>query len=108
MNSTITKHALINATLTTLYIALVAKLMFYLQHNPGPGHPDNTVFIPIAMLLLFVFSAALTGSLVLGRPVMWYVDGKKKEAVKLLGLTLVFLCVITLAAVAKLWVVLAR
>jgi len=34
---------------------------------------------PIAFLLLFVVSAAITGFLVLGQPVMLYVDNKKQD-----------------------------
>lgn len=46
-----------------------------------------TPFIPIFMLMLFVFSAALTGTLFFGKPIMWYIDGKKKEALSLLAYT---------------------
>jgi hypothetical protein len=40
------------------------------------------------MLSLLVFSAALVGSLIFGRPILWYLDNKKKEAVLLLAYTL--------------------
>jgi hypothetical protein len=59
---------------------------------------NNTILIPIAMLMLFVFSAAFTGILILGRPVMWYLDGKKKEAIYLLFYTLLVFFVVTLIA----------
>jgi hypothetical protein len=92
---TVVKHAAINALATFLYVILVASFIYFLgQILPGPD--NKTVLIPIAMLMLFVFSAALTGFLVLGRPVMWYLDGKKKEAVSLLLYTIGFLFVITL------------
>jgi hypothetical protein len=48
------------------------------------------------MLLLFVTSAAITGFLVFGKPVMLYIDGKKREAVSLLGYTIGILFLITL------------
>ena len=48
-----------------------------------------SAFIPIIMLLLFVFSALLTGTLILGKPIFWYIEGKKKEAVSLLLYTIV-------------------
>jgi hypothetical protein len=79
------KNALFNSVGTTAYIAAVASFMFYGAKNFGP---DNTVLIPILMLMLFVFSAAVTGLLVLGRPILWYLEGKKKEAVSLLVSTL--------------------
>ncbi len=48
------------------------------------------------MLLLFVTSAAITGFLVFGKPAMLYIDGKKKEAISLLGYTIGMLFLITL------------
>ena len=92
----ITRRAFIDAILTTLYIILVASFMYFLQSFLPKE--TNTLFIPIAMLLLFVFSAGLTGMLVFGKPVMLYLDGKKKEAVSLIGYTLGFLFVLTLIA----------
>ena len=71
----ILKTALLNAAGTAVYVIAVASFLFYAPKIFG--RPDNSVFIPIAMLLLFVFSAALTGSLILGRPALWYLDGRK-------------------------------
>jgi hypothetical protein len=88
MKNQIIKHALTNAALTALYIAAVASFLFYVPHFLGADQKADTVLIPIAMLLLFVFSAGLTGFLVFGRPVLWYLDGNKKEALSLLGYTL--------------------
>lgn len=50
------------------------------------------------MLLLLILSATVTGSLVLGRPILWYLDGKKKEAVSLFVATVGFLFLITIFA----------
>ena len=50
------------------------------------------------MLMLFVFSAAFTGTLVLGRPIVWYLNGKKREALSLLFYTLGVFLAITLIA----------
>ncbi|MDE2041413.1 MAG: hypothetical protein KGI59_03480, partial [Patescibacteria group bacterium] len=63
-NNTITKHALINGLLTAVYVAFVG-IFFHsvpLIFGRSPGTPD-TVFVPIFMLSLFVFSAALCGAL---------------------------------------------
>jgi hypothetical protein len=49
-------------------------------------------------LMLLVFSAALMGILVFGQPAMWYVDGKKKEALYLLGYTMTVLLALTVLA----------
>jgi len=90
----IIKRAVIDAILTTLYIILVALFMFYLQSNALKE--KDIVLIPIAMLLLFVFSAGLTGFLVFGKPIMLYLDRKKKDAVFLAVWTLGILFIITL------------
>lgn len=97
MKNSIVKFAGLNALGTTLYVALVASLLFNAPLIFGSTGKD-TVFIPIAMLLLFVISASVTGSLVLGRPLLWYLDGKKKEAVSLFIATLGFLFLIMLLA----------
>ena len=53
---------------------------------------------PVAFLLLFVLSAAITGALILGRPVVLYLENRKLEAVKLFLYTVGWLFVTTLAA----------
>ena len=88
------KTALLNSSTTTLYIILVASFMYFLQSNLSQK-PDN-ILMPISMLLLFVFSAAFTGSLVFGKPIILYLDNKKKEALSLIIYTLFFLLIITL------------
>ncbi len=97
MKNTILKPAALNASGTALYVIFVSFFLFYAPQFFGENKED-TVFIPIAMLLLFVLSAAITGFLVIGRPVLWYLDGKKKEAVSLFMTTVGFLFVITLVA----------
>lgn len=106
MKNTILKHAALNALATALYVILVASFLFYAPKTIVPG-PD-TVLVPIVMLLLFVFSAALTGVLVFGRPILWYVDGKKKEALSLLAATLLIFLIITLGALLALFLYLTR
>jgi len=90
----IIRQALINALGTAVYVILIASLMYLAEEGVFGENPS--VFIPIAMLMLFVFSAAFTGFLVFGKPVMWYLDGKKKEALSLLFYTLSFFLFITL------------
>lgn len=90
MNKVI-KHSLLSALGTVIYVAGVAWFMT----NAEKGfNNEKTIWMPIAMLLLLVVSAGVTGSLVLGQPVMLYADGKKREAVKQLTLTLGWLLVI--------------
>ena len=87
------KRSFIGAIGTTAYIILVVSLIFSLQ---GLAPKEDILIIPISMLLLFVTSAAITGFLVFGKPVMLYLDGEKKEAVSLLGYTIGILFLITL------------
>ncbi len=75
-----------NAFLTALYIVAIGTFMFYAgQMKLGR---NNQFLAPIALLLLFVCSAAITGYLMFGRPAQLYVDGKKKEALTMVSYTL--------------------
>ncbi|PIQ74097.1 MAG: hypothetical protein COV85_03975 [Candidatus Portnoybacteria bacterium CG11_big_fil_rev_8_21_14_0_20_44_10] len=56
----------------------------------------KSFWMPVALLLLFVLSAAITSLLVLGKPVILYLNDSKKEAFKLLIYTLVALFFILL------------
>ncbi|MFZ2804369.1 MAG: hypothetical protein WA001_04030 [Patescibacteria group bacterium] len=96
MKTPIFKYAALNALGTAAYIAVVATF-FANAHFLG-NKAEGTVLIPMAMLLLLVVSASVTGSLVLGRPVLWYLDGKKKEAVTLLIATIGCLFVLMVVA----------
>lgn len=87
------KYAFMNSFGTALYVILVASSVFALQ---GFFSDVQTIFAPIAMLMLLVFSVAFVGTLIFGRPAMWYVDGKKKEALTLLIYTLVTFLIITI------------
>lgn len=93
-------HAAVDALLTALYV--VAVSVFLQNANRLFGRAEETVLIPIAMLMLLVLSAAVCGTLVFGRPIFWYLDGKKKEGLALLGYTLVFLFLATALALAGL------
>lgn len=93
-NKNILNYALINSLLATLYIILVAMFMYY--SNQGIFQIAPSIFIPIVMLMLFVLSAAITGSLIFGRPVLWYLDGKKKEALNLFIYTMAIFFILTL------------
>ncbi len=77
--------ALINAAATYLYILLVGWFMSNVEHM---FDPKPSFWAPVAFLLLFVFSATMTGLLVLGRPIYIYLNGQKKEAWHLLFWTI--------------------
>ncbi|MDD3607477.1 MAG: hypothetical protein PHQ20_01625 [Candidatus Moranbacteria bacterium] len=82
-----------------IYIFLVALLMLNGEKlfGPMPG-----VFGLMTFLLLFVVSAAVSGALIMGKPVLLYMSGKKKEAIRLFGATLGWLAVFLLVLLAVL------
>ena len=69
---------------TSVYILLVSLVM---NHAADSFGRLNEAVAPLAFIMLFVFSALVTGGLILGRPLMLYIDGKKKEGLKLLFYT---------------------
>ena len=81
-NGKLIKRAILDSLGVAVYVAGVSLVL-----NHGEqifGQMENKVIGPIIFLLLFVFSALLTSGLVLGKPLMLYLDGQKKEGVKLL------------------------
>ena len=82
-----------------VYIFAVANIMFYGSQVFGK---EQNIVAPVAFLLLFVVSASVVGSLVLGQPVYFYLEGKKIEAIKLLFCTIGFLALFTTLALLKL------
>jgi len=90
------KDATINALGTAAYVVLVASFIYFLGNGILGNLENRTVLGPIAMLMLFVFSAALTGALVFGKPIIWYLEGKKRDAVSLLFYTLGIFFIITI------------
>jgi len=75
----------INAGGVFAYVSLIALFVFNGEKIFG-GQPS--LLIPLFMLLLFIVSALITGSLVLGKPILLYFDGLRKEAFVLLFTTL--------------------
>jgi preprotein translocase subunit SecF len=93
--SELLKTSLINALLTIIYVFLVALLIW--KANDIFGTMNNFLG-PFAFLLLFTLSAAIVGSLIIGKPIFLYLDGQKKEAVMLLLYTIAWLFIATVIA----------
>jgi len=98
----IVKRAVINALLAFVYVTVVGLFMSHASKILGP---KDTALTPVAVLMLLVFSAALMSILVFGQPVMWYLDGKKKAALDLLGYTMVALLLLLVLTFVALLVV---
>ncbi|HSW98087.1 MAG TPA: hypothetical protein VLF89_09750, partial [Candidatus Saccharimonadales bacterium] len=75
-----TKNPFINAFAASLYVVLVACVMFYGTEHTNSG---KTIVVPIAVLSLLSLSAVSMGYFFLYQPVQLYLDGKKKEATTL-------------------------
>lgn len=87
-------YALGNAAIAACYIALVATIMSGAETFVQEA---GSIVGPTGFLLLFSSSAAILGLAVFGRPVVWYLDGKRADAVTLAIYTVSFLLIITLA-----------
>ncbi len=75
-----TKNPLINALAALVYITLVATIMFNGNKMAGP---DKSIIVPMAIMSLFSLSAAIMSYIFGSEPLQLYLDGKRKEAVKL-------------------------
>lgn len=75
-----------------IYISLVAWIMTNAEKIFGKM---NDWLGPVAFLLLFTLSALVVGGLILGKPIMLYLDGKKKDAVRLVIATAAWLAILT-------------
>jgi hypothetical protein len=82
----IIKNSFIDAGLAVIYIA--AASLFMASQDKIIGNETLSIMM---MLLLLVISVAMMGILIFGKPVIWYLDGKKKEALELVGYTIGFL-----------------
>ncbi len=78
-------HPLGRALLTVLYIGGVVLFVGNMETIVGA---EESLWFPVLALTLLVLSAATTGALVLGRPIMLYLEGKKGEAIRFFAQTL--------------------
>lgn len=89
-----TKNPIINALSAALYITVVASVMYYAPRLVGPA---ESVLVPIAILSLFVLSAAIMGYIFCYEPIQLFLENKKKEALNLFLKTVGVMGIITVA-----------
>lgn len=87
-----------NAAGLLLYVFLVGTLMTNGDVLFGPI--TTPLLGMMAFLLLFVFSATVCGLLVFGQPIAMYIRGERKEAVRVLGYTVLWIAVFVLVLLA--------
>ena len=85
-------NGLLQAAATVVYIILVSLL---LQNGNRLFGNAPSLFNIMTLLCLLVLSASIVGTLMLGRPALWYFNGAKAEAVKLFLYSLIWLLAFT-------------
>lgn len=93
-----TKNPIINAISASGYIVLVAAVLNYISANFG-DKPD-TVFAPVIFLSLLTLSVVMMAFFFFYQPIQLFVDGKKKEGIKLFVRTLGFFAIFTIVALS--------
>lgn len=81
-------RSFLNALGTIAYVSVIATLM---QNGEKIFGEMDTTTGPIAFLTMFVLSAAVTSGLVLGKPILLYLNNQKTEAIKMFIFTLCWL-----------------
>ena len=87
------EQAMINSFFAFLYIVLVA--FFMSNASKMFGNDDKGIIAPIAVLLLLVLSVSVMGILIFGKAILMYLEGEKKDAVKLVIYNVICLFIIT-------------
>lgn len=93
-NSKLALHSFFHSAGVLVYVTLVSVIM---NNGEKIFGNINKVIGPVAFLMLFVFSALVTGLLVLGRPIYLFLHGQKDEAVKFLGFTVGWMFLLVIA-----------
>lgn len=86
-------HSFLHALGVFIYVGIVAWMMVNGERIFGKV---NNALGPLMFLMLFVVSALITSSLVLGRPIYLYFEGRKKEGLELFFWTSAWLVLITI------------
>lgn len=97
-----TKNPLINAIGSFAYIVLGVTIMTFLT-QPLRDKPD-TFFAPVVFLSLLTLSVAVMAFLFFYQPLMYFIEGKKKEAVSLFIKTVGIFAFLTAVALTLLFI----
>ena len=90
-----------HAVVVFLYITLVTLIM---RSGEQLFAGEQNFWGPIVFLSLFVLSAAVMGALILGRPILLYLDGHKTAAVKFFGYTIAWIvAILAIILAVHLW-----
>lgn len=92
------KNPFLNALTASAYITVLVSV---LSNAPKMNIPEDGVLIPIAMLSLFVLSAAVMGYLFVYQPLRLFFENRQQEAVRFFLLTVASFAGITAVIVAS-------
>lgn len=94
------KNPVLNAFVASLYIVFIS---FVMEWGTKQSSKPDTFLAPVAVISLFTLSAAVMGYLFCYTPVVLYIDGKKKHAVKLFLQTVATFALLTALALGLLF-----
>ena len=97
-----TRNPFLNAVLAAAYIVLVVTIISFFVDGTEEGAGDEVMLVPIAMLSLFVLSAAVMGYVFLYQPFALWSDGKRQEALTFFFKTVGAFALITVGVFAAL------
>lgn len=89
-NNKIILYGFLHSLLAIIYIGLV---VFIMSNGERVFGPDNKILGTAAFLLLFVVSATVMVTLILGKPLLLYFNNDKSTALKLFFCTLAWLVI---------------
>jgi hypothetical protein len=94
-NHKLSLYSLFHALGVFVYVLVISWFLSNGEKIFNNGKPDSFL-APAVMLILLIISATITGTLVLGKPILLYLENKKIEAVKMLSYTVSWLAIITI------------
>ena len=95
------KSPFINALSASVYIILVVSVMTFVT-QPLRNKPD-TFFAPITLLFVLTLSVAVMAYLFFYQPLLFFIEGRKKEAVNLFVKTVGIFAIFTVVALTLLY-----
>lgn len=91
-----TRNPLINALAAFLYVAAIGAGMYYTSQ--ATNGPSDSALVPVAVLSLLVFSAAVMAYIFFFEPIQMLVSGEKKAAADLFIKTALIFGILAVAA----------
>jgi len=97
-------YSLFHALGVLIYVLAISWFLSNGEKIFNNGKPDNFL-APAVMLILLIISATITGTLVLGKPILLYLENKKIEAIKMLSYTVGWLATIAILILMSLVII---